>query len=459
MTDPADRRHFPGRRWGALRWAPFLFFVLLLSPWVASAQDAGRETDSQHSRLEAPACTASDPSATDLASSPLILAVRDAGRELLLLDGTTLAVLGRCQLPYALEGTPVRSPQGRYVYAAAAGGWVLRLDLQHFGSLLGTRTGLALSGLVLSADGRWLLAGHAQPHRLILLDAGLNVVRRYRTSALAGGADSAVSGVWLAQARKSFVVAFDTLPELWELSYDPAAEPIHDGLVHDYRMGEAIATAGFLGVRRTPLPHPLHVVLADAPLRHLLAIASPGPPGPDARSGTELEIINLDIRRRISARALTGYPVAGAGVAFTSGSRPWLALPTGPEGRVVLIETMGWTLHPEGLASLRGVDAVRSHPATPQLWLHTTEATPSDTLVLMDKDDWRVTATLREAGRRWLPVSFSAGGRQAVLATHGTQGEIRLLDTRTLRELRRVALAQVEAVFALDGPAPDALQK
>ncbi len=436
-----------------------MFSVLLFSPWAANAQDAGRDTDKQHPRLETPACTASGNGATALASTHLVLAIRDAGHELLLLDGTTLVVLGRCQLPHALEGTPVRSPQGRYIYAAAAGGWVLRLDLQHVGPVLGTRTGLALSGLVLSVDGRWLLAGHAQPHSLVLLDAGLNIVRSYRTSALTGGADSAVSGVWLAQARRSFVVAFDTLPELWELSYDPAAEPIHDGLVHDYRMGEAIATAGFLGVRRIPLPHPLRVVLTDAPLRHLLAIETPGPPGQDARSGTELEIINLDIRRRITTRTLAGYPMAGAGVAFTSGTQPWLALPTGPEGRVVLIETRGWTLHPESLATLRGVDAVRSHPAIPQLWLHATEAAPSDTLVLVDKDDWRVIATLREAGRRWLPVSFAAGGQQAVLAAQGAQGEIRLLDTRTLRELRRVTLAQVEAVFALDGPAPDTQQK
>lgn len=436
-----------------------MFSVLLFSPWVASAQDTGHETDKQHPRLEAPACNASDGRVTDLASSELVLAVRDTGRELLLLDGTTLALLGRCRLPHALEGAPVRSPQGRYVYAAATGGWVLRLDLQHFGPLRGTRTGLALSGLVLSADGRWLLAGHAQPHSLALLDADLNVVRRYRTAALTGGADSAVSGVWLAQARRSFVVAFDTLPELWELSYDPAAEPIHDGLVHDYRMGEAIATAGFLGVRRTPLQQPLRVVLADAPLRHLLTIASPGLPEARARSETELEIINLDIRRRITTRALAGYPMAGAGVAFTSGTRPWLALPTGPEGRVVLIDARDWTLHPESLAALRGVAAIRSHPASPQLWLHATEAGSSDTLVLVDKDDRRVIATLREPGQRWLPVGFAAGGQQAVLATQGAQGEIRLLDTRTLRELRRVALAHVEAVFALDGPVPHAQQK
>jgi len=433
-----------------------LFSVLLFAPGVASAQDAGREIDDPHPRLETPACKASDSRVTDLASSHLVLAVRDSGRELLLLDGPTLAMLGRCQLPQALQGAPLRSPNGRYVYAAAADGWVLRLDLQHFGAVLDVRTGFALSGLVLSADGRWLLAGHTRPHSLVLLDAQLQLVRSYRTTVLAGGPDAAVSSVWHAEARKSFMVAFDTLPELWELSYDPAAEPIHDGLVHDYRMGEAIASAGFLGVRRTPLSHPLRVVLADAPLRHLLTIAPQDRPGAQACSGTVLEIINLDIRRRITTRTLAGCPMAGAGAAFTSGTRPWLALPAGPEGQVVLIEARGWTLHPESLAAVRRVAAVRSHPASPQLWLHATEAASSDTLVLVDKDDWRVVATLREPGQRWLPVGFAAGGRQAVLAT---QSEIRLLDTRTLRELRRVALAHVEAVFALDGPAPDAPQK
>jgi hypothetical protein len=57
--------------------------------------------------------------------------------------------------------------------------------------------------------------------------------------------------------RRSFVVAWSPLDELWEISLDPAAEPIYDGLVHHYRMGEAIATAGYLGVRRIPLGRPM----------------------------------------------------------------------------------------------------------------------------------------------------------------------------------------------------------
>lgn len=441
----------PWPRWGALRWAPFFLSALLLAAAAADEPATWAEADIRRSRAQTAACRAGSDDPVALAERDLVLVVRDAGRELLLLDAETLATLGRCRLPQALQGTPLRSPDGRFVYAAAADGWVLRLDLRHFGPLLGTRTGLALSGLALSADGRWLLAGHARPHSLVLLDAQLQLVRSYRTMALTGGPDSAVSGVWHSETRRSFVVAFEELAELWELSYDPAAAPIYDGLVHDYRMGEAIATAGFLGARRTPLEQPLRLLLVDAPGPHLLAAA---PPDREAPAGHALQIINLDIRRRITSRPVPGPPLAGAGLAYTVGAQSWLIVPTLPEGRLVLLQAGSWQLHSERLGALRGVSSVRSHPAAAQLWLQVTADAAADTLVLVDKRDWHIITTLRAAGRSWVPVGFAAAGQRAVLATRGAQGDVRLLDTRTLHELRRAALPQVEAVFALDGPRP-----
>lgn len=420
----------------------------------ARAQTAWSDDAIRDSRRELAACVRGTD--TSLATTDLILALRDGGQELLLLDSATLLTRARCHLPQPLEGTPLRAADGRALYLPAAQGWVMHLDLAHPQTLVAVRTGHALRGLALSADGRWLLAGHARPHSLVLLDARLQLARSYRTATLAGGADSAVSGVWHSEVRRSFMVAFESLPEWWELSYHPAAEPIHDGLVHDYRMAEAIATPGFLGVRRIPLEQPLAVVLADAPLRHLLGVAA-RPPATEAPA--DVEVVNMDIRRRITTHALPGQPLPWAGIAFMSGAAPWLALPVLPDGRVVLMEGSGWQLHPGLLASLRGVSAVRSHQAAAQLWLHATHAAPSDTLWLVDKQDFHLVATLRETDRSWNTVGFSGGGRVAVLSSRGAQGEIRLLDSRTLRELRRMPLAQVEAVFALDGPAPDALKK
>ena len=403
------------------------------------------------SRHEASAC---EMLGTVLMSSiALVLVVREAGHRLEVLDAESLSPLGRCRLPHALQGTPLRSPDGRYLYVAAADGWALRLDLQNFTQVLHTRTGTGLKSLALSADGRWLLAGHMQPHSLVLLDAQLQPARIYQTAARAGGASSAVSGIWNSAARQRFVVAFQDLPEIWELSYDTAAEPIYDGLVHDYRMGEAIASAGYLGVRRTPLQQPLHIFLTDTNLRHVLA-APQGKGTAGEVTVTGVDVINMDIRRRITSREVPGRPLEDSGVAFSTQQHEWLAFATQPEGRLVLMDATRWQVHAGLLQSVRGVATVRTHPGAPQLWLSpAANGQPSDTIVLVDKADFRVSALLREQSVSWTSVSFSAGGRHAVLAARGAQGSVRLVDTQTLQELKRLALPHVEAVFALDGPA------
>jgi hypothetical protein len=137
-----------------------------------------------------------------------------------------------------------------------------------------------------STDGRWRVEG--QGSAVVVFDAG-QPAKTLPARALSGGNESTVSAVrWLPQ-RRSFVIAFDTLPELWELSVDPNAPPIHDGLVHDYRMGEAIDAPGFLGVRRTRL---------DAPVRSLDTDAR-GAAYVTAQTADARLVVNLDVRRVI----------------------------------------------------------------------------------------------------------------------------------------------------------------
>ena len=139
-----------------------------------------------------------------------------------------------------------------------------------------------------SADGRWRIEGR---DGAVLVFDGERLAKTLPAQRLGGDQRAAVVDVPYLPARGSFVIAFDTLPELWELSVDPQAPPVHDGLVHDYRMGEAIASPGFLGVRRTPLAAPLRALAADAR----------GGPYVLARSadGAWL-LINLDVRRAIA---------------------------------------------------------------------------------------------------------------------------------------------------------------
>jgi hypothetical protein len=152
-----------------------------------------------------------------------------------------------------------------------------------------------------SADGRWRVEG--QGHSLVVIDAGQRV-KTLPARSLAGGDASAVSAVRFLPHRRSFVIAFEALPELWELSIDPEAPPIFDGLVHDYRMGEAVAAPGFLGVRRTPLAVPVRALAIDAGNNaHVLA-----------RSAQAWWLVNLDIRRAITRFEWTSNPaLAGQG--------------------------------------------------------------------------------------------------------------------------------------------------
>jgi hypothetical protein len=72
-----------------------------------------------------------------------------------------------------------------------------------------------------------------------------------------------------------------------------AAPPIFDGLVHDYRMGEAIARSGFLGARRTPLAAPLAVLAIAAQQAMVLGTSH------RADGAMVVELVHLDVRRSI----------------------------------------------------------------------------------------------------------------------------------------------------------------
>ncbi len=116
---------------------------------------------------------------------------------------------------------------------------------------------------------------------------------------------SRIAHIVVAQARRSFVVSFESLPELWEVSFDPEAPPIYDGLVHDWRSREAIGVPGFLNPKRTPLAEGVvaPIVKLSAPngawVLALLAVAR------DARCSA-VALINLDVRRVVGQWRLEG---------------------------------------------------------------------------------------------------------------------------------------------------------
>ena len=214
-----------------------------------------------------------------------------------------------------------------------------------FGALLGVGIRFAraqpLPASVRSADGRWQLDADEAAVRLQQLDGPLR--REHPALSLDGREPGRPSALLALPGRRSFVVAFDGLPELWEISLDPQAEPIFDGYVHDYRMGEAIAKPGFLGVRRTRLQQPLRTLAADGGA-YVLGRAADVPAVSGRRA--RLVLLQLDVRREIAHFAVDADPVLARAQLQQEGGRSLLVVPDAQGGVPLRIDLRAARLLP-----------------------------------------------------------------------------------------------------------------
>ena len=161
------------------------------------------------------------------------------------------------------------------------------------------------------------------PQALTLFNTDLETVHRYQATTLDGTTSSRIGAVYDAPLRHSFIVTLPDIAELWEISYDAQAEPIYDGLVHDYRMAEGLARPGYFGIRRTRLTAPLADLYFAQDYRNVIGIT---------RSAMDLTqwnayVINLDIRRAIAVLPLSAPPAPDEELVVSSSSTTWRAAP------------------------------------------------------------------------------------------------------------------------------------
>ena len=169
----------------------------------------------------------------------------------------------------------------------------------------------AVHALGASDDGAWVLAAHGRA--LSLADGAGRVQRTYAGRDALGRIQGSASVLRYHARRHSFVVAWPALGELWEIQLDAAAPPVFDGLVHDWRMGEAIATPGHLGVRRAPLGAPVPPIdFCDARVAWVAGAVD-----------GQVHVVHLDVRRRIASLPLGPARPRGAALVRDGGSLQW----------------------------------------------------------------------------------------------------------------------------------------
>ena len=377
----------------------------------------------------------------------LFVVVEGGDHHISLLDGDRLEVITRFASRFALHGGPKFSPDGRYVYFGSRDGWITKYDLYRLRVVAEVRAGLNMRNVAVSGDGRWVIAANYLPHTLALFDSDLQLARTYDARTLDGKGSSRVSAVYDAAPRKSFVVALKDIAEIWEISYDPQAAPIHDGLVHDYKMGEAIAKPGYLGVRRTPLDEPLDDFFFDQSYRHVLGATRPKTAAPasaqDGKTGpATAQVVNLDVRRKIADLPIAGMPHLGSGITFAWQGTTVLASPNLQGGSIDVIDMKTW----KPVASIPTPGPgffMRSHEKTPYAWTDSMmSATAKDTLTIIDKATLQPVATVREPDKTLAHIEFTRDGRLALASVWEMQGALIVYDAATFKEIKRLPMSK-----------------
>jgi DNA-binding beta-propeller fold protein YncE len=358
----------------------------------------------------------------------LFIVVEAGDQHVSVLDGDKLERIHRFPSRYALHGGPKFSPDGRYVYFASRDGWVSKFDIWNLKTVAEIRAGLNTRNLAVSSDGRYVMVANYLPHTLVLLDSELDLIKVIAARNLQGDRSSRVSAVYDAAPRRSFVAAMKDIEELWEISYDPKAEPIFDGYVHDYKMGEAISKPGFLNPTRTPLEHVLDDFFFDPSYNNVIGASREG----------RGQVVNLHVRRKIADLDLPGMPHLGSGITWDWQGRPVMATPNLKEGVVSVIDMKDWK-------TLRQIPTpgpgffLRSHEKTRYAWVDSMMSPNKDTLQIIDKTTLEKVAELKPVpGKTLAHVEFDRYGKYVLASLWEHDGAIIVFDARTLKEVKRI---------------------
>ena len=394
------------------------------------------DADIRHSRQQPPTpATVSDRPVWSADPMNLFVVVEGGDHHVSLVDGDRFESIHRFSTRYALHGGPKFTPDGRYVFFGSRDGWITKYDLWNLRVVAEVRAGLNMRNVAVSADGRWVMAANYLPHTVVLFDADLHWVKTLPAVSQDGKQSSRVSAVYDAAPRKSFVVALKDMPELWEISYDPQAAAIYNGLVHDYRMGEAIATPGFHNIRRTLLEEPLDDFFFDQSYRHALGASRPKADG-QARA----QVVNLDVRRKIADLPLAGMPHLGSGITWSWNGTTVLASPNLKGQGIDVIDMQDWK-------RVRSIPVpgpgffMRSHENTHYAWTDSMMSPQArDTLTIIDKATLEPVATVREPGKTLAHIEFTRDGRYALASVWEMDGALVVYDAQTLKEVKRLPM-------------------
>lgn len=369
----------------------------------------------------------------------LFIVVEADGQYVSVLDGDRLEPIHRFAPGAALHGEPKFTPDGRYMLFASRDGWITKFDIWNLQVVARVRAGSSTRDFAVSSDGQYVAVANDQPHTLVLLDAELNPLKVHPALNKHRTQSSRVLAVRDAAPRRSFVAVLEDVPEVWEVSYNPTADDVPIGVIHDFLYKEGAFIAGFLNPHRTYLAEPIRD-FSLTPSRDELV-------GTGRESGLG-QVIHLDVRKKIANLQLPGRPYLGSGTTWKYRPRPSapehtvMATPSLHDSQLSVIDLGTWATL-QTIPTLGPGCFVHSHEDTPYAWADSM-LSARDTLQVIDKRTLQRMADIRPApGKTLAHVEFTRNGSYALASLRESKadgGALVVFDATTFKEVKRIPM-------------------
>jgi DNA-binding beta-propeller fold protein YncE/cytochrome c553 len=364
----------------------------------------------------------------------LFIVVETGDHHVTVLDGDKLEPIHRFPSRYALHGGPKFTPDGRFVFFASRDGWISKFDIWNLKVVAEIRAGINTRNVAVSGDGKYLAVANYLPQTLVLLDADLNLRKVHAVKDKDGRTGSRVSAVYDAAPRQSFVAALKDVPELWEISYNPKADDVPTGMIHDFQYKEGAFIPGFLNPRRTYLSEPLDDFFFTQSYDEVMGTS---------REAGKGQVVNLDVRKKIADLSLPGMPHLGSGITWSWQGKTVMATPNLKDGLITVIDMADWktikTLPTPGPGFF-----MRSHEKTPYAWADSMMSKAKDTLQVIDKRTLDIVAQIKtDPGKTLAHIEFTRDGKYALASLWERKadgGALIVFDAATFKEVKRIPM-------------------
>ena len=371
----------------------------------------------------------------------LFVVVESGDHHVSILDGDKLEPIHRFQSRFALHGGPKFTPDGRYVFFASRDGWITKFDLWNLKVIAEVRAGINTRNAAVSGDGKWVAVANYLPHSLVILDADLNLKKILPVTDKDGKISSRVSAVYDASPRQSFVAALKDVKEVWEVSYNPRADAIPAGMIHDFKYQEGAFIPGFLNPQRSQLDDYLDDFYFTQGYDEVM-----GASRNDAKAAVSGQVVNLDARKKIADLELPGMPHLGSGISWAwkdeAGQvKTVMATPNLNEGVISIIDMKSWKTIKQ--IKTRGPGFfMRSHESSRYAWTDSMMSKAfKDTMQIIDKDKLEIVAELKpEPGKTFAHVEFTKDGKYVLASLWEMDGALIIYDAVTLKEVKRLPM-------------------